>query len=188
MDNPLEAQNSLYGEDGPPMIFMPEVSALHLEMLAPPKRSGLSYKIPGDRKPGNSGKKLVLAGEILAKIKDLHSHDIGEDTYISFQQSPCELPGDFPPELSFRSLAAYSLLRTLSIQLRLSPFTPNSFLRALYLPVPTRLSGEIHVALLRTLFIHKLKNMIFLQEQWRWTRNDQTTTDRWHPMVSTSGR
>eukprot|EP00536_Pseudo-nitzschia_multiseries_P002047 jgi/Psemu1/283452/fgenesh1_pg.27_\ len=73
--------------------------------------------------------------------------------------SSCELPGDFPRELSFRAMAAYSLLRTLSIQLRLSPFTPNAFLRALYLPVPNPLLGEIHVALLRVLFAQKLKNM-----------------------------
>jgi hypothetical protein len=63
-----------------------------------------------------------------------------------------DLPQGFPPELAFRALAAYSLLRTLSIQLRLSPFTPNVFLRALQLPVPNRLLGRIHVALLRLLF------------------------------------
>ena len=61
------------------------------------------------------------------------------------------LPEGFPPELAFRALAAYSLLRTLSRELRLSPFTPNVFLRALLLPYPNRLLGEIHSALLRVL-------------------------------------
>lgn len=62
------------------------------------------------------------------------------------------LPDGFPPELAYRALAAYALLRTLSRQLRLSPFTPNVFLRALALPYPNRLLGQIHVCLLRILF------------------------------------
>ena len=57
----------------------------------------------------------------------------------------------FSPVLAFRALAAYSLLRTLSLELRLSPFTPNVFLRALNLPYPSRLLGQVHVALLRVL-------------------------------------
>lgn len=61
------------------------------------------------------------------------------------------LPEGFPPALAFRALAAYSLLRTLSVELRISPFTPNVFLRALHLPYPSRLLGQIHVALLRVL-------------------------------------
>ena len=61
------------------------------------------------------------------------------------------LPEGFPPELAFRALAAYSLLRTLSLELRLSPFTPNVFLRALNLPYPSRLLGQVHVALLKVL-------------------------------------
>jgi hypothetical protein len=63
----------------------------------------------------------------------------------------CHLPDGFPPELSFRALAAYALLRTLSRELRLSPFTPNVFLRALNLPYPSRLLGQVHVNLLRIL-------------------------------------
>ena len=62
-----------------------------------------------------------------------------------------ELPAGFPPQLAFRALAAYSLLRTLSVPLRLSPFTPAVFLRALHLPAPNPLLGRIHVALLRFL-------------------------------------
>lgn len=62
-----------------------------------------------------------------------------------------ELPEGFPEDLAFRALAAYALLRTLSRELRLSPFTPNVFLRALNLPYPSRLMGQVHVALLRHL-------------------------------------
>ena len=62
-----------------------------------------------------------------------------------------ELPGGFPPELAFRALAAFGTIRTLSLWLRLSPFTPNVFLRALLLPFPNRLLGQIHVAVLRAL-------------------------------------
>lgn len=62
-----------------------------------------------------------------------------------------DLPDGFQPELTFRALAAYSLLRTLGTELRLAPFTPNVFLRALHLPFPNRLVGKIHVALLRVL-------------------------------------
>lgn len=70
------------------------------------------------------------------------------------QMSASDLPGDFPPELAYRALAAYSLLRTLSLQLRLSPFTPNVFLRALYLPYPNKILGQVHVSLLRVLLPH----------------------------------
>ena len=62
-----------------------------------------------------------------------------------------ELPEGFPEDLAFRALAAYAFLRTLSRELRLSPFTPNVFLRALNLPYPSRLIGRVHVALLRHL-------------------------------------
>jgi len=62
------------------------------------------------------------------------------------------LPSDFPPELSFRALSCYSLIRTLSLRLHISPFTPCAFLRSLCLPFPTRLLGEIHVSILRYLF------------------------------------
>jgi hypothetical protein len=74
------------------------------------------------------------------------------------QLSASSLPGaDFDSQLSYRALAAYSLLRTLSVSLRLSPFTPNAFLRALYLPVPNKLLGQIHVALLRVLLTKQLQ-------------------------------
>ena len=62
-----------------------------------------------------------------------------------------DLPEGFPPDLAFRALAAYSLLRTLSCELRLSPFSPNAFLRAIYLPYPNKLVGQIHASLLRIL-------------------------------------
>ncbi|GAX23701.1 hypothetical protein FisN_12Hh278 [Fistulifera solaris] len=64
------------------------------------------------------------------------------------------LPSGFPEDLAFRALAAYSLLRTLSTHLALSPFAPTAFLRALYLPIPSILIGRVHVALLRRLLTH----------------------------------
>lgn len=79
----------------------------------------------------------------------VHAEKKSSDDELAFPAS--ELPEGFPRELSFRALAAYSLIRTLSIQLRLSPFTPNVFLRALNLPYPNRLLGQIHVAILRLL-------------------------------------
>jgi hypothetical protein len=170
MENPLDVHKALYGEDGPPMIFIPEASALQLEMRAPlnAKRARASLFTPNEspnkRKPESREKKKAMsAEEIFAQIRlsrgSLSSHHNNAGICSSQQLSACQLPGDFPPELSFRSLAAYSLLRTLSIQLRLSPFTPNALLRALYLPTPNRLLGEIHVALLRILFVQKLKSM-----------------------------
>lgn len=62
-----------------------------------------------------------------------------------------DLPGGFPKELAFRALAAYATLRSFSTTLRLSPFTPQAFLRSIFMPIPNPLSGEIHVALLRIL-------------------------------------
>jgi len=62
------------------------------------------------------------------------------------------LPSAFPPSLSFRALAAYSTIRTLSVQLRLSPFSPIAFLRALSLPLQSRLIGDIHSSILRILY------------------------------------
>lgn len=63
-----------------------------------------------------------------------------------------EIPAEFPPRHAYRATAAYSLLRTLSKELRLSPFTLQSFLSALMLPIPSRLLGEIHVRVMRVLF------------------------------------
>ena len=64
------------------------------------------------------------------------------------------LPSGFPPQLALRALSCYSLLRTLSVSLRLSPFPPQAFLRALILPVPNnQLLGAAHVSVLRLLFI-----------------------------------
>jgi hypothetical protein len=67
-----------------------------------------------------------------------------------------EIPQGFPEELVFRTMAAYATLRTLSVQLRLSPFTPTAFLRAIYLPYPNRLIGSVHVHILRVL-LHNLQ-------------------------------
>lgn len=62
-----------------------------------------------------------------------------------------EIPAEFLPSHSYRATAAYSLLRTLSKELRLSPFTLQAFLQGLMLPVPSRLMGEVHVRVMRLL-------------------------------------
>jgi len=61
------------------------------------------------------------------------------------------LPDGFPPELAYRALGCYSILRTLSVGLRLSPFTTLSFLRGLAIELRTPLIDEIHTTLLRFL-------------------------------------
>ena len=77
----------------------------------------------------------------------------------SLQEGPAgliasALPSAFPPKLAYRALAAYSTIRSLSVQLRISPFTPNSFMRALSLPCDCELLGTIHVTILQILFAH----------------------------------
>ncbi len=67
----------------------------------------------------------------------------------------CSIPSAFPKELTFRALAAYTTLRTLSLTLRVSPFTPHAFLRALSLPCECPFLNKIHVQILRNLFAHK---------------------------------
>ena len=62
------------------------------------------------------------------------------------------IPSTFPPKHTYRATAAYSLLRTLSKELRLSPFTLQSFTSALLLPLPSKLLGEVHMRVLRVLF------------------------------------
>ena len=64
------------------------------------------------------------------------------------------VPSAFPRELTFRALAIYSTIRTLSSTLRLSPFTPNAFLRALSLPIHSKLLGETHASIIRLLFAY----------------------------------
>lgn len=175
MESPLEVQASLYGEDGPPMVFTPEASALHLEMRAPSSKPACALTAQDTNDISTKQKrKAPSAREIFAKSMKLRqsysSHPTttvpdGSSSSGQKQLTPCQLPGDFPEDLSFRSLAAYSLLRTLSIQLRLSPFTPNAFLRALALPAPNKLLGDVHVALLRILFAQKLKSMGYSYKQ-----------------------
>ena len=123
MQSLLDLQRAHYAPNrGPPMILHREPNPL---LRRKRKRRKLSNKsLPTPARPRD-----VLPSEFAAS----------------------ELPNGFPPELAFRALAAYSLLRTLSCELRLSPFTPNVFLRALYLPVPNKLLGQIHASLLRIL-------------------------------------
>ena len=128
MESPQEVQKMIYGDrGGPPMIPLE-----------------LANQRPRPQKRRGTPRKAMPVEKLLASMKQ--QKDVGENDL-----SASELPGDFPPELAYRALAAYALLRTLSVHLRLSPFTPNVFLRSLYLPYPNRLSGQIHVALLRIL-------------------------------------
>ena len=135
METPLDAQREVYGTKGPPMLYeTPEEEVARVRQQRRRKR----------RKVSHANTKMS-AEEVLRLMKQ-HKRSIDESN-----ASTGALPGDFPPELSYRALAAYSLLRTLSVQLRLSPFTPTVFLRALYLPFPNKLMGQIHVSLLRIL-------------------------------------
>jgi hypothetical protein len=77
-----------------------------------------------------------------------NSDDSGRCRYIK----EISIPSNFSPRHSYRAAAAYSLLRTLSKELRLSPFTFQAFSSALVLPIPSRLLGEVHVRVLRVLF------------------------------------
>lgn len=130
MQSPLEVQREVYGEKGgPPLLEATNDARIR-------KRRKLSHT-----KQTMSSEQLIAFAQTRNRM---------ETKAIS----TCALPGDFPPELSFRALAAYSLLRTLSLQLRLSPFTPNVFLRALYLPYPNKLMGQVHVSLLRILLLN----------------------------------
>ena len=65
------------------------------------------------------------------------------------------IPSAFPPQYTFRALAAYTTLRTLSLTLRISPFTPHAFLRALSLPCDCPFLNTVHVQILRNLFAHR---------------------------------
>lgn len=133
MESPPLAQKVFYGDaGGPPMLFEEPRSK-------PPPRSGKRRKLVPPKNPSTL--------EAVQKMRERSIFLASNENELS----PSDLPGDFPQEFAFRSLAIYSLLRTLSVKLRLSPFTPNAFLRALYLPFPSKLSGQVHVALLRAL-------------------------------------
>eukprot|EP00429_Kryptoperidinium_foliaceum_P021171 CAMPEP_0176144732 /NCGR_PEP_ID=MMETSP0120_2-20121206/73705_1 /TAXON_ID=160619 /ORGANISM="Kryptoperidinium foliaceum, Strain CCMP 1326" /LENGTH=121 /DNA_ID=CAMNT_0017481143 /DNA_START=40 /DNA_END=402 /DNA_ORIENTATION=+ len=120
MEDPRVVQASIYGAGrGPPMLYETPSSK-------PSRRPSKRRKLTPPNPPTE---------ESVRKLKERSRVLIADDS----QLSPGDLPGDFPPELAFRALAAYSLLRTLSVTLRLSPFTPNAFLRALYLPYPNKL-------------------------------------------------
>jgi hypothetical protein len=129
MESIIDVQKAIYGPDeaGPPLLPHGDDPKA---MRAPRKRRRIQLR--------SSRASLPLAASAGANAN-----------HTAFPAS--QLPEGFPPDLAFRALASYSLIRTLSIRLRLSPFTPNVFLRALYLPFPNRLMGQIHVALLRFL-------------------------------------
>ena len=122
MESPLEVQKSIYGEDGPPMVYVPQASALHLEIRAPPPTVRACAPIK-DPKRVPTIKKAMTTREIFAKVQHIKASISYQEQQVqngaqssSPQLSTCQLPGDFPPDLSFRSLAAYSLLRTALLQ------------------------------------------------------------------------
>lgn len=123
MQSLLDAQRAFYWpREGPPMLLYHEPNPLR-------RRKRKRRKLAKKHVPIPHRTKEVLPSNFPAS----------------------QLPEGFPPDLAFRALAAYSLLRTLSCELRLSPFTPNVFLRALYLPLPSKLIGQVHASLLRIL-------------------------------------
>ena len=79
------------------------------------------------------------------------------------------VPSAFPKELTFRALAVYTTLRTLSgnyqggnggagadqVKLLLSPYTPIAFLRALSLPHSCTILNQTMVQILRILYAHQ---------------------------------
>ena len=96
-------------------------------------------------------------GMMVASLNNNNNNNTNSDNSDAKQALPAsEIPEGFPEELVFRALAAYATLRTLSVPLRLSPFTPIAFLRAIYLPYPNRLLGSVHVHILRIL-LHNLQ-------------------------------
>ena len=111
----------------------------------------------GTEKSASTTPLTVLTAAIAAASTKSISDDnanVDDDAIKALPASA--IPEGFPEELVFRTLAAYATIRTLSVQLRLSPFTPTAFLRAIYLPYPNRLLGSVHVHILRIL-LHNLQ-------------------------------
>jgi hypothetical protein len=92
---------------------------------------------------GNNG---ATGDNLNAPPKDLKSN-LTEGISVA-----SSIPSAFPKELTYRALAAYTTLRTLSLTLRISPFTSFAFLRALSLPSDCPFLNQIHVQILRTLY------------------------------------
>jgi hypothetical protein len=144
-----QVQSTLYGgNEGPPILPHGNDLEVMQERRRAKKRRKLSTGVPAagganlsTTNPTSSASVAAPDAEDAAKCPSLPGFDLPAS----------ELPAGFPAELAYRALAAYATIRTLSLKLRLSPFTPNVFLRALHLPLPTRLLGQIHVALLRLL-------------------------------------
>ena len=102
-----------------------------------------------------------------------HGHGHGTVTVTGNQNEllASNVPSAFPKELTFRALAVYTTLRTLSgnyqggngnggagadqVKLLLSPYTPIAFLRALSLPHSCTILNQTMVQILRILFAHQ---------------------------------
>eukprot|EP00977_Amphora_coffeiformis_P014601 scaffold4097_cov166-Amphora_coffeaeformis.AAC.58 len=150
-------QDKLYGgSGGPPILPHGEDLEVILERRRAKKRRKLSKKNSQTAKTSSTPTTASSSAISMGASAMPDSTTINPSPEQSLEQRfpASDLPAGFPPELAFRALAAYSTIRTLSLKLRLSPFTPVVFLRALNLPVPTRLLGHVHVALLRLLLPH----------------------------------
>jgi len=101
------------------------------------------------RKERHDASVMMSSTGRLAPLMDTNDSHESPSTLVA-----STVPSNFPPELVFRALAAYSTLRTLSIPLRISPFTPFVFMRALSLPFHSDLVGIVHSSILRVLFAH----------------------------------
>jgi len=95
---------------------------------------------------------IVYLRSLLTKKKSKSTTNSTTTPAQQQQQMDICIPATFSPTHSYRASAAYSLLRTLSNELRLGPFTLDAFTNALMLPLPSKLLGDIHVRLLRVLF------------------------------------
>lgn len=155
------SQNKLYGGNGGPPI-LPHGDDLELikERRRVKKRRKLSQKESQNTKtspsPGSFSQPASCSAVPTEASAPVAPTTVNPALNQALEQRfpESDIPAGFPPELVFRALAAYATIRTLSLKLRLSPFTPVVFLRALNLPVPTRLLGHVHVALLRILLPH----------------------------------
>jgi len=109
----------------------------------------LAEKFAETRKERHDASVMMSSTGRLAPSLDTNDSHESPSTLVA-----STVPSKFPPELVFRALAAYSTLRTLSIPLRISPFTPFAFMRALSLPFHSELIGIVHSNIIRVLFAH----------------------------------
>jgi len=160
-DSPLTDDDGGHGQ-GPD--YDGERNKVAVNVTAKPKYAARAVS----NKYSRARKEKLLNERFIKDVNDRNDVKIMMDTAAkiplsketnNLRESPSTLvassiPSNFPAELSFRALAAFSTLRTLSVPLRISPFTPIAFMRALSLPFHCDLIGIIHCNILRVLFAH----------------------------------